>query len=74
MAFEPWVISDDYLSGGGSRSYDDSGTYTEDSTGQVEHVTNHEWRHDLAEVVSSLLQVGLTIEASQSSPDSQASP
>jgi SAM-dependent methyltransferase len=62
MAFEPWTINDDYLSGGGRRSYDDSGTYTENSTGQVEHVTNYEWRHDLAEVVTSLLKAGLTIE------------
>ena len=63
MAFEPWDISDDYLSGGGSRTYEDSGTYTENSTGQVEHVTNFEWRHDLGEVVGSLLAAGLRIES-----------
>ena len=32
MAFQPWEISDDYLAGGGTRTYDDAGTYT-DPTG-----------------------------------------
>ncbi|MFD6856087.1 class I SAM-dependent methyltransferase [Rhodococcus sp. NPDC060090] len=61
MAFEPWEIKDDYLSGGGARTYEDAGTYT-DGPREVEHVTNHEWRHDLSEVVGSLLDAGLTIE------------
>ncbi|KUH83860.1 MULTISPECIES: class I SAM-dependent methyltransferase [unclassified Mycobacterium] len=63
MAFEPWEITDDYLAGGGSRIYEDSGTYTEDSAGLISHVENHEWRHDLGEIVSALLQAGLQIEA-----------
>ncbi|MBU9763132.1 class I SAM-dependent methyltransferase [Mycobacterium sp. TNTM28] len=63
MDFEPWEITDDYLSGGGARTYDDAGTYTENSAGQIIHVRNHEWRHDLAEVVTSLLQAGLVIES-----------
>ncbi|QBJ94629.1 class I SAM-dependent methyltransferase [Rhodococcus sp. ABRD24] len=63
MEFEPWVITDDYLGGGGTRTYDDSGTYTDNSAGRIAHVTNHEWRHDLGEVVSSLLCAGLRIEA-----------
>jgi SAM-dependent methyltransferase len=62
MENQPWTISDDYLSGGGSRRYDDSGTYTEDSQGQISQVTNHEWRHDLAEVIGALLAAGLRIE------------
>ncbi|MGF7123770.1 class I SAM-dependent methyltransferase [Rhodococcus sp. AG1013] len=63
MDHEPWEIVDDYLGGGGHRTYDDSGTYTEDSAGQIAHVTNYEWRHDLGEVVGSLLEAGLTIES-----------
>lgn len=63
MAFQPWDITDDYLSGGGMRSYEDSGTYTDNSAGQIGHAANHEWRHDLGEVAGSLLRAGLTIEA-----------
>jgi len=59
----PWEITDDYLSGGGGRTYDDSGTYTENSEGQITHVTNHEWRHDLGEIVGGLLAANLRIEA-----------
>lgn len=47
----------------GSRTHDDSGSYTENSTGQVQHVTNHEWHHDLGEVDGSLLRDGLRIDA-----------
>ncbi|WP_305091623.1 bifunctional 2-polyprenyl-6-hydroxyphenol methylase/3-demethylubiquinol 3-O-methyltransferase UbiG [Prescottella sp. R16] len=63
MDHRPWAISDDYLGGGGHRTYDDSGTYTEDSAGQITHVTNYEWRHDLGEVAGALRGAGLTIEA-----------
>ncbi|MFE3544773.1 class I SAM-dependent methyltransferase [Nocardia sp. NPDC059177] len=63
MAFEPWEIEDDYLAGSGARTYSDSGTYTEDSQGSITHTTNHEWRHDLGEIVSALLAAGLVIEA-----------
>ncbi|WP_156094847.1 class I SAM-dependent methyltransferase [Nocardia lijiangensis] len=63
MAFEPWEITDDYLGDGGSRAYDDSGSYTENSAGQIEHVVVYEWRHALSEVVGALLQAGLRIEA-----------
>ncbi|MFE1594954.1 class I SAM-dependent methyltransferase [Nocardia sp. NPDC058705] len=63
MGFEPWEIDDDYLGGGDARVYSDSGTYTEDSAGQVEHTVNHEWRHDLGEVVGALLGAGLVIES-----------
>ena len=59
----PWEITDDYLSGGGARTYDDSGTYTENSEGQITHVTNHEWRHNLGEIVGGLLAAKLRIEA-----------
>lgn len=61
MAFEPWEITDDYLNGGGARTYEDAGTYTE-GPGKVVHVTNHEWRHSLSEVIGSLRDAGLTIE------------
>ncbi|MGV0743893.1 class I SAM-dependent methyltransferase [Mycolicibacterium sp. XJ870] len=63
MDHEPWLITDDYLAGGGVRTYNDSGTYTENSTGQIAHDTNHEWRHDLGEVIGALLGAGLRIEA-----------
>lgn len=62
MEFEPWQITDDYLAGGGTRTYDDGGTYTENSSGEITHTTNHEWRHDLGEVVGALLHAGLRIE------------
>jgi SAM-dependent methyltransferase len=68
MEFEPWNITDDYLAGGGARRYDDSGTYTEDSAGQIKHTTNHEWRHDLGEVVGALLAANLRIEALRELP------
>lgn len=63
VAFEPWSITDDYLGGGGARTYQDSGTYTDGSIGQVMHTTNYEWRHDLGEIIGSLLSAGLQIEA-----------
>jgi SAM-dependent methyltransferase len=63
MAFEPWVITDDYFGGGGGRTYDDSGTYTENAAGQIVHGLNHQWVHDLAEIVTSLLRAGLSIQA-----------
>lgn len=63
MENEPWSISDDYLGGDGYRSYDDSGSYTENSAGQIRQVRNYEWRHDLGEVVGALLDAGLVIEA-----------
>lgn len=68
MDFEPWDVTDDYLSGGGARTYDDAGTYTENSAGLITHVRNHEWRHDLSEVVTSLLRAGLVIEALEELP------
>lgn len=68
MGFQPWEISDDYLGGGGTRTYTDSGTYTEDSAGQIAHTTNHEWRHDLGEVVGALLDAGLAVEAVRELP------
>ncbi|MBF6215389.1 class I SAM-dependent methyltransferase [Nocardia puris] len=63
MDFEPWTITDDYLAGGGVRTYDDSGTYTAGSEGQIASTTNHEWRHDLGEIIGALLGAGLRIEA-----------
>lgn len=63
MAFEPWDISDDYLSGGGTRTYEDSGSYTDNTGPEITHVTNHEWRHDLSEVFGALSAAGLKIES-----------
>ncbi|MET4426743.1 SAM-dependent methyltransferase [Mycolicibacterium sp. 624] len=68
MDFEPWDITDDYLSGGGVHSYEDSGSYTDNSAGQIVHTANHEWRHDLGEVVGALLHAGLEIVALRELP------
>jgi SAM-dependent methyltransferase len=62
MSFEPWDITDDYLADGRRRTYEDAGTYTENSQGQIAHAVSPEWRHDLSEVVTSLLRAGLRIE------------
>lgn len=58
MEFEPWDVSTDYLSGGGQDAYDADQSYTGDA---MPSHTNHEWHHDLAEVVSALLDAGLEI-------------
>jgi SAM-dependent methyltransferase len=63
MAFQPWEITDDYLGGGGSRTYDNAGSYTDNSGGQITHVTVYEWRHALSDVIGALLRAGLRIEA-----------
>lgn len=63
MDFEPWQITDDYLGGTGPRTYTDSGSYTDNSAGQITQATVHEWRHDLGEIIGSLLSAGLRIEA-----------
>ncbi|MGE2835106.1 class I SAM-dependent methyltransferase [Mycobacterium sp. SMC-4] len=63
MEFRPWQISDDYLSGGGMRAYEDAGTYTENSGPTIRQTTNCEWRHDLSEVITALLEANLCIEA-----------
>lgn len=63
MEFQPWTISDDYLSGGGTRTYDDASTYTENTDVVIRQTTNYEWRHDLSEVLTALLEADLRIEA-----------
>lgn len=60
MEFEPWTITTDYLSGGGQSDYVSDQSYTGDP--MPDH-TNHEWRHDLHEVVQVLLGAGLEIRA-----------
>lgn len=63
MEFQPWTISDDYLAGGGTRTYDDATTYTENTDVAIRQATNYEWRHDLGEVMTALLDADLRIEA-----------
>ncbi|APU12113.1 MULTISPECIES: class I SAM-dependent methyltransferase [Actinoalloteichus] len=63
MGFEPWQVTGDYLSGGGTNTYDEAATYTDGPTDTITHTVNHEWRHDLAEVTGALLEAGLVIEA-----------
>lgn len=60
MDFEPWSITADYLSGGGQNDYQSDQSYTGDA---MPSHANHEWHHDLHEVVSVLLDAGLRIEA-----------
>ncbi|MBU8811389.1 class I SAM-dependent methyltransferase [Mycolicibacterium goodii] len=76
MDFELWTISDDYLSGGGVRTYQNTDSYTENKDVAIRQTTNHEWRHDLSEVVTALLEAGLRIEAVHELPymDWQAFP
>ncbi|MGW4098046.1 class I SAM-dependent methyltransferase [Mycobacterium sp. NPDC004974] len=68
MEFQPWTISDDYLSGGGARTYDDASTYTENTDVAIRQTTNYEWRHDLSEVITALLEANLRIEAVRELP------
>lgn len=67
MGLQPWVITDDYL-GGAVRAYDNADTYTENSAGQIRHRANYEWRHDLAEVITALLNAGLILRAFAEQP------
>lgn len=60
LEFEPWQITADYLPGGGSNAYQADQSYTGDA---MPSHTNHEWVHDLSEVVTVLLSAGLRIEA-----------
>ena len=59
----PWRIANNYLAGGGVRTYHDDSTYTDDSAGRIRHVTNHQWHHDIAEVITALVNANLTIRA-----------
>ncbi len=63
MDFEPWQVTGAYLSGGGTHTYEDAGTYSDGPADAITSVVNHEWRHDLAEVTGALLDAGLVVEA-----------
>ncbi|WP_160051402.1 bifunctional 2-polyprenyl-6-hydroxyphenol methylase/3-demethylubiquinol 3-O-methyltransferase UbiG [Nocardiopsis sp. FR26] len=63
LDFAPWRISDDYLGGGGARTHDEALTYTDGPADTITATVNHQWRHDLAEVVGSLLEAGLVVRA-----------
>lgn len=64
FGYEPWEVTGDYLSAGGTGVYEDSASYTgDDPDGHITHTINHEWRHDLAEVTGALIDAGLIIEA-----------
>lgn len=49
--------------GGGEQVYEDTGSYTDGSEGRIRNATNHEWSHDLSEVVNALVGAGLAIES-----------
>ncbi|QVQ51510.1 class I SAM-dependent methyltransferase [Spiractinospora alimapuensis] len=63
LDYEPWKVTQDYLSGGGVNVYDAEGTYTDGPTDGITQTVNHEWRHDLAEIAGSLLAAGLRVES-----------
>ena len=63
MDYRPWRIRDDYLGGGGGNTHDEALTYTDGDHASITHTTNHQWRHDLAEVTGALLEAGLVIQA-----------
>lgn len=58
----------DYLSGGGSDDYEQDGSYTGDVEGGALRTRNHNWQHDLQEVLGSLLDAGLVVEGFRESP------
>ncbi|MCI1642266.1 MAG: class I SAM-dependent methyltransferase [Actinomyces sp.] len=62
LDYSSLTITEDYLSGGGENVYEAPGSYT-DGPATIAHTTNHEWRHDLSEVVTALRDAGLAIEA-----------
>lgn len=47
---------------------EDNGSYTDNSEGSIAHTANHNWRHDFQEIVGSLLEAGLSVEALRESP------
>ena len=62
LGFSSLQVTEDYLSGGGENVYEAADSYT-DGPATLAHTTNHEWRHDLSEVVTALIDAGLTVEA-----------
>ncbi len=67
LDYDPWQVTGDYLSGGGENVYEAADTYTDGPARPahttITHTTNHEWHHDLSEVVTALIGAGLRIEA-----------
>lgn len=61
----------DYLSDGVSDDYEDEASYTGEEGARVAHTQCHNWRHDFAEIVGSLLDAGLAIEALGEHPVSE---
>ena len=61
----------DYLSDGVSDDYEDEASYTDEEGARVAHTQCHNWRHDFAEIVGSLLDAGLAIEALGEHPVSE---
>lgn len=68
LGYESLTVSEDYLSGTGSIDYESDESYVEGSTGKIAHTANHNWRHDFQEIVGSLLEAGLSVEALRESP------
>lgn len=61
----------DYSSDGVSDDYEDEASYTGEEGARVAHTQCHNWRHDFAEIVGSLLDAGLAIEALGEHPVSE---
>lgn len=43
-------------------TYQSDASYTPNSNGKIKHQTNHNWAHDFAEIINSLIAAGLTIK------------
>ena len=54
-------IIQDYFSGT-EVTYQSDASYTPNSAGKIKHQTNHNWAHDFAEIINSLIAAGLTIK------------
>ncbi|MCT6847698.1 MAG: class I SAM-dependent methyltransferase, partial [Lactobacillus helsingborgensis] len=47
---------------GTENTYESDASYTPNSTGKIKHQTNHNWAHDFAEIINTLINAGLTIK------------
>ncbi len=64
---EELTLRADYLSGGGPEERDASRTYT-DGPELTEATVSYEWRHELGEVVTALVDAGLRIDRLREDP------
>ncbi len=69
LDYQGWTVTGSYLSSAGENVYEADTTYSmsedgeREGQGSIVHTTNHEWRHDLLEIVMALINAGLRIES-----------